>query len=604
MILTKKTAKITAKVSRQADCAGNRAAILKKCRLRNGLLRVTSAALMGILLLCGAPARAAAYTPANDIVRIGLYYGSNTLISANLQNVDGFGSGYEFGYFDPNTREFISIGATTAETKISMLRDRNMYYQASGNQYVDTAVSDIIVGCFHVQLPGTYSDFASARTAASQYTGGFAKYDNGVFVACYGDYTTRDAANTEAAKVSGATVTAGTEYTISIAATGTGRVLFEFDGGSSRALGVRPISVNGVKPKTWFKGQQYYGAFQYYRVDGQNLRVLSILNVDDYIRGVLPQEMSPSWPLEALKAQALCARTYAISKLGAHGSSGFDLCPTTHCQMYVGVGTTNDRINQAVDETAGEYITYNGVLCETYYGSSNGGASENIENVWTQPYPYLRGKIDPYEADLASRIPNYNWTVTYTPADLTTRMRNRGISCGTITSLTVTQFTPTGNVLAVTMKDANGKSWTFRKDEVRIIFGTRSLRFTIGGGTQPGAVPVTDDGSVYANGGEMLTGDGLYVIDASGNVVALPPGGAYVVDGSGAVSSVGSGGTSTPAVPSESSADGKINGVFTIRGTGWGHNVGMSQWGAYAMAERGLTYRDIINFYYTGVEIG
>ena len=558
--------------------------------------KITAAALSLVLMLCFLPSHAAAYTPSNEIVRIGLYYGASSLPAANLQNVDGFGSGYEFGYFDPNTREFISIGATTTETKISMLRDKNMYF--NGSQYVDTAVSDIVVGCFHVQLPGTYGDYYSALAAAQQYSSGFVKYDNGVFVACFGDYTSRDAANNEAANVSGATVTAGTQYTIAVAATGTGRVIFEFDGGTTHALAVRPLSPSGVKPKTWFKGYQYYGAFQYYRVDGQDLRVLSVVNVEDYIRGVLPQEMSPSWPLEALKAQAVCARTYAISKLGAHSSSGFDLCATTHCQMYVGVSTANDRIHQAVDETAGQYITYNGELCETYYASSDGGATENVENVWSQPLPYLRGVVDPYEADIANRVSEYYWTVKYTPTELTTRMRNRGINCGTITSLTVTQFTEMGNVLSVTMKDANGKSWTFKKDEVRIVLGTRSLRFTIGGGTQPGAVPQSDK-TVYANGGETLSSGGYYAVGADGNTIQLPTSNVYAITGDETVSAIG-----TPAVSSESSSDGKINGVFTLSGTGWGHNVGMSQWGAYAMAERGLTYRDIIHFYYTGVEIG
>jgi len=564
---------------------------------KKNAVKITALGLALACMLLLAPVTTQAVDLPNDTVRIGLYYGSNTLVAANLQNVDGFGGGFEFGYFDPDTREFSSLGVTTQETKISMLRDKNMYYRSSDNTYVDSAVSDIVVGCFHVILPGGYSDYYSAQQVAQNYNDGFVKYDNGTFYACFGDYTTRSRAQEEANAV-GASVTEGTTYTIAIAATGTGRVLFEFDGGANRALGVRPLQNNANRPKTWFKGYQYYGAFQYYRVDGGDMRVINFVNAEDYIRGVLPQEMSPNWPLEALKAQAVCARTYAMSKLGSHGGSGFDLCPTTHCQMYIGVGTTNDRIDQAVDETSGEYVMYNGELCETYYSSSCGGATENSENVWAQARPYLRGVVDIYEQDLANKIPDYFWTVKYTPSELTTRMRNRGLNCGTITSLTVSEFTENGNVLSVTMKDSNGRSWTFRKDEARIALGTRSLRFTIGGGSQPGPVP-QQDRTIYVNGGEVLNDGATYAMDENGNTVKLPAGDVYAITGDGEITTIG------PERPTtESSPDGKINGVFVLSGTGWGHNVGMSQYGAYAMAERGLTYRDIIHFYYTGVTIG
>ncbi|MDR0905068.1 MAG: SpoIID/LytB domain-containing protein [Oscillospiraceae bacterium] len=555
--------------------------------------KITAAALAILLLMTLCPTKVRAYSPPNDTVRIGLYYGATALQAANLQNVDGYG-GFEFGYFDPDTRAFISIGATTGETKISMLRDRNMYYKSDGNTYVTEAVSDIIIGCFHVQLPGSYNDFYGADSVARGYGSGFVKYDNGVFVACVGDYTTRSRANEEAAALGGS-VTEGTQYTIAVAATGTGRVLFEFDGGSSRALGVRPLDVNS---KTWFKQHQYYGAFQYYRQDGQDLRVLNFISVDDYIKGVLPQEMSPTWPLEALKAQAVTARTYALSKLGSHGGSGFDLCTTEHCQAYIGVSTANDMINRAVNETSGEYVTYNGELCETYYSSSDGGSTENSENVWAQARPYLRGVVDPYEQDVANSVSQYFWTVKYTPSELTTRMKGRGINCGTITSLTVSQYTENGNVFAVTMKDTNGKSWTFKKDEARIALGARSLRFTIGGGTQPGVVPIQDR-TVYANSGETVSDGALYAVGADGEIVQLPAGDIYAATGTGEITTVGA-----PAPTTESSADGKIDGVFVLSGTGNGHNVGMSQWGAYAMAQRGMTYRDIIHFYYTDVEIG
>jgi stage II sporulation protein D len=113
--------------------------------------------------------------------------------------------------------------------------------------------------------------------------------------------------------------------------------------------------------------------------------------------------MSPSWPLEALKAQAVCARTYVMA---SRKHSGFDVCTTECCQVYQGIGRANATTDMAVDQTAGQYMTYNGELCVAYYSSSDGGATENSENVWNEAIGYLRGVVDPYEADIADTARN------------------------------------------------------------------------------------------------------------------------------------------------------------------------------------------------------
>nr|NLB28788.1 SpoIID/LytB domain-containing protein [Clostridiales bacterium] len=474
--------------------------------------------------------------------------------------------------------------------------DNNRYAYKQGSS------GDVVVGCYHVQLSGGYNDFKSASDMAAQYDDGYVKYDNGTFYACVGNYISNaDAQSAMSSRGLTGGITSGTKYTIAVVVTNTNRMVFEFDGGSGTALGVRPLAEEGVNPKTYFKGLQYFGAFQYYRVDGGDMRVINIVDVDDYLKGLLPHEMSPSWPIEALKAQALCARTYAMSKLGAHASAGFDLCVTEHCQVYRGVGNASEATNRAVDETAGQYITYNGELCETYYSSCDGGATEDVENVWAYTIPYLRGVIDPYEADIASRAPGYRWTVTYTPAALTSRMQNRGYNIGTITSLAVTTFTNNGNARVVTMKDSNGRSYTIQKEEIRLALGAGSIRLTTGGGPQPGT-NTGGDMALYVNSPENALGTGeIYAVGSGGAAQRLPSDGKiYAITGSGETVEVG-----VNIVQTSGSADGKVNGVFYISGTGKGHNVGMSQWGAYSMAEyHGKTYQEIINFYYTGVTIG
>jgi stage II sporulation protein D len=528
--------------------------------------------------------RAAAYQPAYANVIVGLFYGANALPGANLQNVTGCGAGYEFGMLD-SSRQFVSIGAVTAETKISMLRDRNMVYK--DGQYVAGTDGSVVVGCFHIQLNTYYATYAEAEAQAQLYSGGFVKYSFGKYYVCVGEYLSQ--AEAEEAIVSrgfiDASVTSGTTDTVVVVVTGTDRILLEYENGSGSGLVVRPLSPDGTKPQTWFRGYRYYGMFQYIRTGGGDLTVLNVVDIEDYVKGVLPYEMANNWPLEALKAQAVCARTYIAAFRGKHGI--FDVCNTEDCQVYRGTGQANATTDRAVDETAGQYLLYNGSLAVAYYSSSNGGASENSENVWPNSVPYLRGVIDPYEEAVAGQIPNYKWTVTYTREEITQRLRNRGYNCGTIVSMAVTETTPTGNVYKITLKDENGRSFTFTKGEsVRSILGVRSIRFTIN--------DFTGDEIVYVDEGSTLGSlvSKAYAIGRDLVASILGRNDVYAINGKGEKVIVLK---EDNDVPSD---------IFVIRGTGHGHNVGMSQWGAYSMALcYNKTYREILTFYFTGVTI-
>ena len=542
---------------------------------------VTILLIFGIILAYTPVSKA--YTAPVSTVRVGLYYGSIALPSANLQNVTGYGSGYEFGYFCD--REFVSIGAGTDTVKISMLRDRNMYY--SGGSYYAGTDGSVVVGCYHILLNPSYATYSEAKAVAGTYSSAFVKFLAGTFYVCIGNYTSYDGASSAITSLglTGCTITAGTEYTIAVVETGTNNVLFEFDWGATYSLGVMPVSTDGTKCQTWFKNTKYYGGFQYTRLNGGDLTVVNFVNIEDYVKGVITYEMSASWPVEALKAQALCARTYVMSHLNNHGSYGFDVCNTTCCQVYGGTDRSTSNSDRAVDETAGLYITYNGNLCETYYSSSDGGASEDSENVWRTAIAYLRGVQDPYESAIAGSVSNYSWTVTYTPAELTSVMQNKGYSCSTIVSFTVTQFTDMGNVYKITMVDSNGRTFSFAKSAARTALGFRSQRYTING---------AESQEYYVNGSSStISGNfsSFYAIGGSGTSV-LNSGDVYAVTGSG-----------TEIINEESSAQPASS--FTVSGTGWGHNVGLSQWGAYSMAKYyNMTFDQIIQFYYTGVTIG
>ena len=392
----------------------------------------------------------------------------------------------------------------------------------------------------------------------------------------------------------------GSTGEINVTVTGTSTVLFTYDQNTyGSGLVVQPTSSDGTEPQTWFKGYKYRGSFRYERLNGASaLTVVNLVSLGNYVKGVIPYEMSPDWPVEALKAQAVCARTYALSNLNKHSAYNFDLCATTNCQVYHGVGSSstaysaNSNTDSAVDGTAGLTVQYGGTYAETYYHSSDGGATESSENVWSNSRPYLVGVADPYEAAVSSLISNYNWTATYTGAELATKLQASGRNCSTIVDVSVTQRTNTGNVYTLTFQDSNGKSWSVSKDSVRTVLGLRSLRYSVSGSG-------TAAGSVYVNGSATSynSTSSLYVVGGDGSVSALP-GSASVITGSGTETL-----TMGASAASASSSSASSSGGFTFTGTGWGHNVGMSQWGAYAMAKQGYTYTQIITFYFTGVAI-
>lgn len=558
-------------------------------------MQVAACALAILTLSLPVPTRAA--VEVDPTIKVGLFYGSNALPGANLLN--DVGSGYRLGYFDDD-RVFQQLTATS-ETAISVVKTQNVYYGTVGNWagYYDTITSNIAVGCWHLKLPGSYSSYDEAAAAASAYSGGFAAWIDGTWQARVGAWLDKTSAQAGQAQLglADAEIVGTSSYGVSVVKTGTSQILFQFDGGSSRYLGIQPGLDDSVKTETIFRGNTYYGGFQYQRVSGGNLTVSNVIGLEDYVQGVIVREMSSSWPLEALKAQAVCARTYAYRNYiaGKHKSQGFDLCNTIDCQAYYGMDEVTASSSKAVEQTYGEYAWYNGSLIEAVYSSHDGGATESAVNVWGSNVAYLIGKYDPYEASVASKVPGYNWTVTYTAQELTDLLNSKGYTNSGIVDFKVTKTSPTGNAIEITFTDSSGKSWSKIRDACRTFLNLRSIHYTVSSSSGSGSSG--GGGSYSVNGdGTLSSLDGAYAIDGSGSTSKLGSD-VYMIDGSGQVSQ---------AVPSGGSGGGTSTSgetVFTITGSGWGHNVGMSQWGAYAMAQQGYTYLDILTFYYTGIEV-
>ena len=144
------------------------------------------------------------------------------------------------------------------------------------------------------------------------------------------------------------------------------------------------------------------------------MTAINVIKVDPYIQGVVPGEMPSSWHMEALKVQAVAARTYALATSLDGGV--FDLYPDTRSQVYKGVAGETSRTNAAVAATKGEVVQYQGELITTYYFSTSGGKTENVENSFlgSEPQPWLVGVDDPYDGI----SPRHTWRFNFTNARL------------------------------------------------------------------------------------------------------------------------------------------------------------------------------------------
>lgn len=591
------------------------------------LLKLAAAA----LAVCLAVPTAGAVTTNDDgeiMIRVGLasaYYHNATgeLEAAHLENEDGYGAGYRFGYYDSNL-DFVELGYTdTRTTKVAVLKSENLWYgyssSLSKNTYSSSIDSDILVGCYHVLVEDGFRDFEDAQDAAEDYEDGFVAYIDGEYQVRSGSFETKE----DALRYGESGEVVGTSsYGLTVVETGTDHILFQYDEGQGTKLAIQPGADGAKETRTWFSNYNYRGGFEYFRRTGGNVTVVNVLTLEDYVNGVICYEMGPSWPLEALKAQAVCARTYALRNMGSHSSYGFDICNSTYCQVYRGMGNGSASYSpsktsmQAVEETEGLVVTYNGKLAETPYSASFGGASEDAYYVWgsdtTNTYPYLRGVEDPYETYDSS------YTVSYTASQLEKRLQSYGYGTSTSLDYLELEYSKLGNVIAVTVHWTNGKTnsiYPSGGNAIRSVFNVNSIRFTVNGQTVSSSGKSVSSRSAKSTSGSGLTVngesvdglDGMYTISGSGTVSALEEN-PYLVSGSGDITALedfsGSGSSSGSGGSNQGGGTVTVSGSsYVFEGAGYGHQIGMSQWGANAMAKQGFDYEDIITFYYPGVKV-
>jgi stage II sporulation protein D len=184
-----------------------------------------------------------------------------------------------------------------------------------------------------------------------------------------------------------------------------GRKLATFDG-TLRVTGHAPLRLNGLAGNGVRSGR-YRGALEFRAGLFGGVSAINALGLEDYVRGVVSAESPASWPAAALEAQAVVARSYAITTDAGSAGDGFTAYPDTRSQMYRGVAAEYASTQSAVSATRGQVVTYGGKPVVTYFFSTSGGKTENVENsfIGALPRPWLRGVTDPFD----SVSPRHRW---------------------------------------------------------------------------------------------------------------------------------------------------------------------------------------------------
>lgn len=328
-------------------------------------------------------------------------------------------------------------------------------------------------------------------------------------------------------------------------------------------------------------GGNYYGYIMADRVHASNIAVVNLVSTDDYVACVVGSEMYASWPIEALKAQAVIARTYAMT-VSSYDSYGIDVTDDTRTQAYNGTSAETDATRRAATETSGKVVLYNGAPAQTFFGSSSGGKTADVYSAWGggEGLDYLQSVDDPYEDPSVS-----TWSVTYTADEVTQMLADAGVNIGRVTNIVVEERGERDERVRRLRFDGTEGSHTVTFETCRTILGLRSQYYYIreeSSGTAASAPVLTADGtaSVTLNGAAVLGESSTAVI--SGGVTVLGSSGSTYID-------------TTPASTQHDS--------FTFDGRGYGHGIGLSQYGAKGMAEAGYTYDQILAHYYVGTTL-
>lgn len=222
-------------------------------------------------------------------------------------------------------------------------------------------------------------------------------------------------------------------------------------------------------------GRAYRGGLLLKAVGGA-VSAVNVVDLEDYLRGVVPAEMPSSWPLEALKSQAVVARTYAAARINP--GSYYDLCATETCQVYGGLGRETAGADAAIVATRAQVVSYGGAAARTYFSSDSGGYTASSQEAWGQDLPYLQARPDP-----ASQGPNSRWSFSVPLARVGDIASRYGVRIGAIKSLNIAGVSPSGRATSIVLSGVSGSKTLGGADAGGFVrsLGAKSSRINFSG---------------------------------------------------------------------------------------------------------------------------
>jgi len=218
-------------------------------------------------------------------------------------------------------------------------------------------------------------------------------------------------------------------------------------------------------------GNKYRGEIEIQK-NGNKVTVINLVELEEYLYGILKNEMTDKAPIEALKAQAIIARTYVLANLKKHEKEGYNVCSKIHCQLYKGLNTETENIIKAVDTTKGQILTYNGDIAETFYHAWCGGITTNANAVWGRDISYLTEVYDPFCKKI---YPNDEWKYTLSLNEIRNILNRNGLNMDNISSIQVGSKDNSGRVKELII---NGVT-TISANKFRLLVGSDKIWSTI-----------------------------------------------------------------------------------------------------------------------------
>lgn len=399
--------------------------------------------------------------------------------------------------------------------------------------------------------------------------------------------------------------------------------VFRASGANAVVVGKRtlrlPVTLSSRHPLSLNK-RQYRGAFRLIS-SGSGITLLNVLDLEEYLRGVLKMEVNPAWSMEALKAQAVISRTYALrSVLQNKGKGGYDLRDTVTSQVYRGMNAEDPKTDQAIRATKGMVLKYGGEIAFTPFHSHSGGATTDVSTVWGGNMPYLKGVNE----DFRTESPHETWEARLSAAQVEEALRSAGVDVGRLQELRVEQSDQFGRATTLRAVGTRG-SQTLKSHSFRMAAGSAVIRSTLfsiasaASGSQPPVSPAPRPRpntvpSVSPGGPDVpssltpmsaaeeqlltdLTEQGVFNAEELMDMLLNPEKRkGYLIRALRTV---------RPGIPAQPQPQptGPASGQFLFRGKGWGHGVGLSQWGAKALADKGWDFKKILSFYYPGTKL-